>query len=181
MGLLFMFSSVVFGGIGLVLLALILVATSLCVVIFVYDLRHKIIPDGIVFSFMALGFIMLLLRHSAPLNTTAMLVNLISAFGVFFFFFALWFLSKGSWMGFGDAKLAFAIGLFLPWSDNISAIVFSFWFGAVFGLALMAYERLMHRHRTHSLQSELPFAPFMIIAFFLVLFTSLNVMELFTL
>lgn len=159
-------------------LVLTLIAASLLVVIFVYDLRHKIIPDGIVFALMGIGFIQLLLRHTTPFDAHGAGVDLLSALCIFMFFFSLWYFSKGAWMGLGDGKLALAMSLFLPWAQNLSAIIVSFWIGAVFGLLLMAYERLGSHKKGYSMKSELPFAPFMIIAFFIVLFTQLNLITL---
>ncbi|MFA6006818.1 MAG: prepilin peptidase [Candidatus Paceibacterota bacterium] len=196
-GILFVCSYLSAGEAGLLspnsqlLLVFNLIATCLLIIIFVYDLRHKIIPDGIAYAFIGLGFIMLILRNSTPFDTAGAIADIVSAILIFFFFFSLWYFSKGTWMGLGDGKLALAMSLFLPWAENLSAIIISFWVGAGFGLLLMAYERI-RAHKAvfwgpqktalcgkfHSMKSELPFAPFMIIAFFLVLFSQLNLFYL---
>jgi len=160
------------------LLILTLISASLLVVIFVYDLRHKIIPDGIVFGFIGVSFISLLLRHSDSLGYSGAIIDFVSAMVIFLFFFSLWYFSKGTWMGLGDGKLALGIGMYLSWPANLSAIIIAFWVGAVFGLLLIAYEHLSRKRNGHSMKSELPFAPFMIIGFFVALFMPIDLISL---
>jgi prepilin signal peptidase PulO-like enzyme (type II secretory pathway) len=65
-------------------------------------------------------------------------------------------------MGFGDVKLALGIGWLVGLAGGITVFFLSFWFGAIVGLLLMAASR------AHGMKSEIPFAPFMIIALFIV-------------
>ena len=73
------------------------------------------------------------------------------AFG---FFGGLWLLSRGSWMGFGDAKIAFSIALFLGWPGAIAGIVLAFWIGAVVAVGMLL-------SRQYGRKAEVPFAPFL--------------------
>jgi len=78
------------------------------------------------------------------------------------FFFLIFVVSRGQWMGFGDVKLAFLMGLLLGISNVLLALFSAFFFGAVAGLLLMVL-------RNKSLKSEIPFAPFLIAGTFVAL------------
>lgn len=179
-GLLFILIFTQFGSslAALPLLLAHLVIASLLVVILVYDFRHKIIPDGLVFAFVGLALLSGLLDFSL-----LRFVNHLLAGGLIFgFFYLLWRVSRGRWMGFGDAKLGLGVGFLLGLAGGISAIVFAFWIGAVVSLVLMGLSRALGRSRWRSrlsFQSEIPFAPFIILGLWLNLFFSLYVSNFF--
>lgn len=154
-----------------------LVWTSL-VVIFVYDVHHKIIPDlfsGLFFTG-ALGIALFRLYEGGIVSQFIHQILAMIILGLFFF--ALWFVSRGRWMGFGDVKLALGIGMYLGISRGLSAIAFAFWIGAAVALLRMAYgwlrarvgtKQLSSEENTLTMKSEVPFAPFLILGTFLAL------------
>ncbi len=152
-----------------------LLAALLCfyVAIFVYDLRHKIIPD--LFSYgaalIALALLALDWRSSGSLGY----LSLLSGPCLFLFFWFFWFVSRGRWMGLGDGKLALSVGWALGMSAGVSALLLSFWIGAAFTLALMAYQRIFHRSKALGMKSQVPFGPFMLVAFLAVLLFHLDI------
>jgi leader peptidase (prepilin peptidase)/N-methyltransferase len=79
------------------------------------------------------------------------------------FFFTIWFVSGGRWMGFGDVKLAILMGLLLGVNNVLVALFLAFFFGAIIGVITMAVGK-------KSLKSEIPFGPFLILGTFLALF-----------
>ncbi|MFA5291129.1 MAG: prepilin peptidase, partial [Candidatus Paceibacterota bacterium] len=103
--------------------------------------------------------------------------GIITALPLFF----LWTVSRGRWLGFGDVKLALGIGLLLGWELGLSALVLSFWLGAIIGLFLIAWGKtqLWRRGKSYTMKSEVPFAPFLILGFWLVFFLSINVLTFF--
>ncbi len=106
-GLLFLltfFTLVSSGQVNIFSITFLLIIMSIFVVISVYDIRHKIIPEGLVYGFILLSFIQLFFIPNVGIIDWL-------AGPIFFLPFAmLWFFSKGQWMGFGDAKLALGIG-----------------------------------------------------------------------
>jgi leader peptidase (prepilin peptidase)/N-methyltransferase len=111
----------------------------------------------------------------AILGMSVMSINNILAGPILFlFFWALWYFSKGTWMGFGDAKLALAIGLTLGFSRGITATILGFWIGAITGIVLMILSRSKWLRQKIGMKSEVPFGPFLIIGFFLSLFLNLD-------
>ena len=81
-----------------------LIVSSLLILIFVYDLKHYIIPDKIVYPAIAIALIF-------NFQKTTFGSSLLVGGGAALFFFLLWLVSRGKWMGLGDAKLAFLLGL----------------------------------------------------------------------
>jgi leader peptidase (prepilin peptidase)/N-methyltransferase len=156
---------------------------SLLVLIFVYDLRHKIIPDMFVFLFIGLSFATLFLgfdSFGALQFRVPSLVELTSGLILAFPFYFLWLVSDGRWMGFGDAKLALGFGWFLGLARGASAIILGFWIGAVVSLGLLLISGVSKKLQykkiagfvfpSLSMKSEIPFAPFLITGLLIVFF-----------
>jgi len=152
------------------------------IVIFVYDVRHKIIPDQLSFAFIALAFLNTIIFSPGTFAS-----HLLSALVLFLFFSALWFFSSGTWMGFGDAKLAIGIGLYLGLAQGVSAVVFGFWIGAVVALTtlgtrrvqkLFGTNRLRKSRKIITMKSEIPFAPFLILGILLALLLGSDIFSL---
>lgn len=169
-----------------ILVALYAIVVALLVVIAVYDLRHTIIPDEWVLGLCAAAVLILLYGGWGDLPMLA--THLLSGVGAFAFFGGLWLVSRGRWIGLGDAKLAFALAAIVGFPAAFSLIVFSFWIGAVVSLTLLALGR-MHKTGTTTLpflripltiKSEVPFAPFLILGFLAVLFFHANVFTILT-
>ncbi len=137
----------------------------------VYDFMHKIIPDGMVFAFDLLALALVFLNngfvHSFQMPG---LLNLFSGIVLFAFFGGLWLVSSGKWMGFGDAKLSLGIGWLLGISGGIFSIMLAFWIGALFSIGLLILEKLNLSNKKLTIKSEIPFAPFIIFAFFIEFF-----------
>ncbi len=141
---------------------------SLLLVIAIYDLRHKIIPDGLAFIFgmFALGgmFFFKSYEFFPHLPSGA---DFLSGVFVAAPFAALWFFSKGAWMGLGDAKLALGLGWLLGLSLTLSGLVIAFWSGAIVGLIMIAFKK-------QTMRSEIPFAPFLVFGSFVAFIFQLH-------
>jgi leader peptidase (prepilin peptidase)/N-methyltransferase len=173
-------TGVIFSGLflkfGLVsLLPLYLLIASILIAMSVYDFKHKIIPDGMVFVFIILSFAVLFLTH--PLNellSFPISLDLLAGPMLFAFFAFFWLVSGGKWMGFGDAKLAIGVGFLLGFSGGVYAIMIAFWIGAAVSLILILLQKIKIAKFKLSFKSEVPFAPFIILAVFIQLLTSWN-------
>ena len=173
------------------------------VVIFVYDLRHKIIPD--LFSFTAWGLSIVYVVAQALVSvipakagiqvyrawipafagmTTAgtwvttlfaVIPNILA--GLFFYaiIWAIWRLSKGRMIGLGDAKLLLTIGTLLGFVLALSAIFISVWIATVYAGYLLLKQYLNKKGKHITMKTEIPFGPFLIIGFLIVYFTQIDV------
>ncbi len=144
--------------------ALYFAIVSVLMVIVVYDLRHKIIPDIFSYFFAFLAMVLIMLHASVGIfDWWTLAAGPLLALPLFL----LWLVSGGRWMGLGDAKLTLGIGWMLGLNAGGAALVMAFWIGAIVGIALI----IVHRMR---LKSEVPFAPFLIAGTLIVFFTGLT-------
>ncbi len=171
-GILFLLIFLIFG-ITIMLPFYILIVSTL-VAISVYDIKHKIIPDGMVIFFDAIAFIFLLASHQFALFSPAAPIDFWAGLLLFAFFAFFWLVSRGKWMGFGDAKLALGVGWILGMSGGIFAVMLAFWIGAAASLIILGLQKLNISRLGLTIKSEIPFAPFIIFAFFLEFFTGWN-------
>lgn len=161
-------------------------AAALLVAIAVYDYHHTIIPDAWVLAFNGVA---LMFGFWAMLPQTIENWMLFLASGLFAALpiFTLWLVSRGAWMGLGDAKLALGIGWLLGPYWGVAAIFGGFVIGAVVSvfilLPLPYYMSFVKRFsqpqpfvwRTlfgkaaagFTMRSEVPFGPFLICSCFL--------------
>lgn len=141
---------------------------SLLLVISVYDLRHKVIPNALSLAFVILSFFSIFMSVTGPVVPTVL--ELFSGFFLALPFALISLGSKERLMGFGDVKLIFGIGYLLGLSSGIMAVLLSFWIGTAVALVLLLFRKF-----GFNLKSEIPFAPFLALGTFIVFITSINI------
>jgi leader peptidase (prepilin peptidase) / N-methyltransferase len=149
-----------------VLITAILIALALAglSIIFVYDLKYMEVPMGVMWSVIGLlllanGVMDLYDGLSGGVWESTTYFHALSAFVVFCFFFGLSYFSDETWMGYGDAFIAIAIGLLLGPFGSFFALLVAFCVGALGGIFLMFFKG-------KGLKSEIPFGPFLIFALY---------------
>ena len=157
-----------------------LLAACFLIVIFVFDLRYYIIPDKIIYPAIIINLIFNFFTPLDNLLSNGARFSIFNQFSIFnfqkfflqpllagagasFFFFLLWLISRGKWMGFGDVKLVFFIGLLLGWPNILVALFFAFFIGAIIGVIQIILGK-------KSLKSQVPFGPFLVTGTFLAVF-----------
>lgn len=161
-----------------------LIVMSLLVLITVYDFRHKIIPDLFSYTFAIVTFVAMFVQVGGAISLSSIylampeLSHLFAGIILAFPFYFFWLVSRGRWMGLGDAKLALGIGWFLGLSQGGTAIIYGFWIGAVVSVVILIVQKIISRmtHQSASLtmKSEIPFAPFLIAGLLIVYFFGYN-------
>jgi prepilin signal peptidase PulO-like enzyme (type II secretory pathway) len=167
-------------------LCLTLVLVSLLIVIAVYDIKHMVIPHELVCATLALAIVSVFGQMDFSFNTAQFLTHGLAATGASLFYATLWVVSKGRWIGLGDAKLAFPLGLMLLPAGSFSMVVLSFWIGATVSIVLLLLQKLSKSGKKHlpflriplTMKSEVPFAPFMLLAFLAVYLVAADVLTL---
>lgn len=128
---------------------------SSLVVLAVYDLRWSLLPDKILLPIIIpAGAILLgeVLIARAPWIAIGPILAAVVFGGGFYLLAAV---SKGKWMGGGDIKLAFVMGLLLGLQRTFVAMLIAFVSAAIIGIILIAAKRKSRR-------DAIPFGPFLI-------------------
>jgi len=160
---------------------------SLLIAILVYDIRHKIIPDALVYSAIGSALLIFLSSHipySVP-HASSLWLDLSGSLLLSAPFAALWYFSRGRAMGLGDAKLIFLFSPYLGFSAGLSAMLLGFWIGAVLSIAAILLKsvsalspklRGLKRHfKGLTMKTEMPLAPFLIAGLFIVYICGIDV------
>ncbi|OGZ31847.1 MAG: hypothetical protein A2V69_03755 [Candidatus Portnoybacteria bacterium RBG_13_40_8] len=140
-----------------------LVFSCFLLVIFVYDLKYSLVSDKVVYP----AVIITILYDIYLAVATGRFSILTSSFaaslvlGGFFLFLVL--ISKEKWMGMGDVKIGFLLGLFFGPLQLFAAVFLAFLFGALISLVLIIFKK-------KTLKSEIPFGPFLTGASFIIIF-----------
>jgi leader peptidase (prepilin peptidase)/N-methyltransferase len=129
---------------------------SLLLVIAVYDFKHKVIPDVFSFVFGVLAFVgLFFFTNYLFYPHIPSILEFLSGILLALPFAFLWLVSKGKWMGLGDAKISLGLGWLLGLSRLLSGTIIAFWSGAIVGIILVIFSK------KHGIKSEIPFAPFL--------------------
>lgn len=122
-----------------------LIIFSACAVIFISDCKYQIIPDSMI-GILTIGSFLWI-----GLSQPNVVAGILSAL----LFYSMWAFTRGRGMGFGDVKLAGALGYLLGFPMIVFALYGAFLTGAVVGVILIAV-------RSKTLKSKIAFGPFLI-------------------
>ena len=137
-----------------------LVAVVFLAALFLYDLKWALLPNVLVFPLIGIGVFWAAVYYSflapGPIAyiATGIIGGLASVAGLYG---ALYYISKGEWVGFGDVKLGIFMGLVLGWQQGLLAVVLAN--GIAF---LVIIPGLISGKLTR--KTRIPFGPFLIIA-----------------
>lgn len=147
----------------------------LLIVLTVYDLKHKILPDELSGLFAAASLIgAFCIRGQAIILHIPSIWHLLAGILIPLPFVILWYISKGRWMGLGDPKLMIGIGFLLGMSAGITAVLISFWLGAIVGILMLIFGSVFLK-KSVSMKTAVPFGPFLVLGTMITFFANLNV------
>lgn len=136
---------------------------AVMIVIFVYDLKYSLILDKVVYPAAVVAFLTIpLIYGEASLGHSLSFAILASAVGGGFFLLQ-YLLSGGKWIGGGDVKMGFLMGLILDIKGLLVALFFSYVIGALVGLGLIAAGK-------KTIKSQIPFGTFLAIGTIIAMF-----------
>ena len=146
---------------------------GLLFVVAVFDYRTQVIPDILLLSTAVLTVVYLVF------TTQDWLFHVGAAVVMAGLFYALWWFSRGQWIGLADGKLAGVIGLLLGFSQGFTALAFAFWVGAFVCLVLLGVTRV-GRWSKYSLSwhQAVPFGPCLVFGLWYVFVTGTNLFQL---
>lgn len=129
----------------------------------IYDLRWFILPDRIVYPLIGLALLEMVIRATVFGGGWRLVIA--AFWGVFFLaglFYSFYVISKGTWIGFGDVKLAVVLGLLV--GGPLMALLLIF-LASVFG-SILAIPLLIKGQARAT--TQIPFGPFLLVATILV-------------
>lgn len=153
----------VVNALSIINLIFLLAFTASLVIIYVYDLKHQIIPDEVIYPMLVLALLFVAINALSIGTFDFALDHVLTGLLAGAFFYTLALVSNGKWMGGGDIKLVTFMGLLLGWQGMLVALYVAFILGAlVGGFAILTKEK--------KLGSKIPFGPFLVIGTFVGLF-----------
>lgn len=167
---------------SVLLAVLFAILLQLSIVLVLYDSKHLILPAEYLNMLFVISLVTGIVRAVVVMNTSALDAVVFSVGGAVLVglpLFLLWLVSKGTWIGFGDVRLTFAMGALLGTSLGFSALVFSFWVGALVMLIVLFVQKLWKGKL--DMKSMIPFGPFLLLGMWLVLFVPIDLQTVYTL
>lgn len=127
-------------------------------VLFAYDAKWLLLPDRVNFLFIGLGLIMSTLAVVQADNTWGAIASVAASAAILSgLYFALYLISKGKWVGFGDIKLGLGLALLIAdWRIAFIALFAANFVGTLVVLPQLLRGRI--QRNTH-----VPFGPLLII------------------
>ena len=141
-------------GLSVLLVSRLLFACAM-IVLFVIDLRHRILPNVITLPGVVVGFVFSLFTEP---GWVASLVGLVAGGGVLLAVSEAYLRIRGEeGLGMGDVKMLGMIGAFLGWKLMLFTLVLSSFLGSLVGVAMIVAKK-------GDLKYALPFGTFLAIA-----------------
>ena len=130
--------------------------SAFLIIVFIYDLKYYLILDVVVIPAAILAFIFNMLLGVNPLS---MLLAAVVGGG---FFLIQYVVSKGKWIGGGDIRLGFLMGIILGWPQILTALFIAYVLGSLISVGLLLFSK---KH----MSDKVPFGTFLAIATFLTM------------
>lgn len=135
------------------------------IILFIYDLKWFLLPNSVMWPFLAgsgaVAAIYVIVSSQPIQQLVSMLLGALILSGLYL---ALWFASKGAWVGFGDVKLGLGLALLL--ADWQLAFLTLFLANAI-GTLLVVPGLITG---SLSKKAHIPFGPLLITGFFIALY-----------
>ncbi|OGY36131.1 MAG: hypothetical protein A3E36_00925 [Candidatus Andersenbacteria bacterium RIFCSPHIGHO2_12_FULL_45_11b] len=137
------------------------IAACVLLILIRIDMRAMILPDKFI---ILLGIIAIMLALLARHSFDDMALGLLAGVG---FLYALWAMTGGRGIGFGDVKLMIPFGILFGFHGVVTLLFTAFFIGGLVGLYLIGIKKAQAK-------TAIPFGPFLAIAaFFLMMIPDL--------
>lgn len=132
------------------------------IALLVYDLKWMLLPNKMVAVLTTSSLILTALLTVAGSGAVFVLEAIIGGVVFFGLFWGLFAVSKGKWIGGGDVKIAFALGLIAGSLQKTLLVIF---LASVLGTLVITPLLFSKKLKMHA---KIPFGPFLIIATIIV-------------
>ncbi|HMS30983.1 MAG TPA: prepilin peptidase [Candidatus Saccharibacteria bacterium] len=130
------------------------------VALVIYDLRWMIMPTSLIYVFDVLAVIFVTLLAISTKSWDVASSAVIGSIVIGGFFWIMYQISNGKWIGGGDVRYGFAMGAVLGWQKALFGLALASYLGTALVLVLL----IMGKYRK---KMRIPFGPFLITATYL--------------
>ncbi len=161
-----------FNSIEFVIFSMWLVLVTGLIALAVYDLHYMLLPTKMIYSLLILAIAMSVIRVVISSNPVSVLLNMLfGSLAIGGVFYALYAISKGKWIGGGDVRLGFLLGLLVSTPGRSFLLVFiASLIGSVVAVLLLSAKKIKPKNL-------IPFGPFLITALFIVQFWGQDILN----
>lgn len=152
---------------GALTFPLILLLVTCFLSLLIIDLEHTILPDSLL---VVLGIIVGLFLLLSPAQI--IFSHIFWGFLTFSFFLALYLVTRGRGMGFGDVKMSLVLGSFFGFPETLVWLFLSFLSGAVIGVLMLLFKKAR-------VGQPIPFGPFLLASAFVTIFFGEAILKLY--
>lgn len=144
-------------------------------VIFIYDLKNKLVPTNFTLILILVGLAFAAYRayyfnHFYGGMSTLFWLDIFSGILIALPFILIYYFSNKKGVGFGDILIYLGVGYLSGFVYGVSILLLSIWIAAAFSLIL-----LLKKPKKYNRKSQIPFAPFIILATLLVMFLQIDI------
>ncbi|MDR1970230.1 MAG: prepilin peptidase [Candidatus Nomurabacteria bacterium] len=145
------------------LFAVWLIIVTLMAALFIYDARWRLLPNKLLWPLVGVAIVFAILnntfvQHLGPINFLIQIgLAMLPVTGVYG---VLYLISRGKWIGLGDVRFGLVVGLLVNWLGAVLVLAGANMIGTLVMLPLLIRREL-------TMNSKIPFGPFLILATFL--------------
>lgn len=130
------------------------------VALVIYDIRWMIMPTSLIYAFDVIALILVALLSISTKSWDATSSAVIGSIVIGGFFWIMYQISNGKWIGGGDVRYGFAMGAVLGWQKALFGLALASYLGTALVLVLLILGKYRKKMR-------IPFGPFLITATYL--------------
>ena len=168
----YIFWPAIISGLQILIFSIWLLILTGLVALAVYDLRYMLLPTRLIYSLLFLAVVSSVIILLISKDPISIIINLL--FSTLIgggLFYILYMISGGKWIGGGDVRLGFLLGLLASSAARSFLLIFiASLIGAAVSIILISIKRLKRK-------SLIPFGPFLIVALFIVQFWGNNILS----
>lgn len=127
----------------------------------IIDIQHQLLPNRLMYPLGVLSLSYALLSALIQNDIHVLVSSAIGSLALFAFFYSIYQISKGRWIGGGDVRLVAVIGLLLGWQKGLLSILVASYL-AVAVIFVLIILRKYHK------KMLIAFGPFLFLATYLV-------------
>lgn len=135
-----------------------------------YDLKWMLLPNRLMYPLFAGAIGFTILRAAVYSDTSIIGSSVFGALLLGGFFYMLYQISEGKWIGGGDVRFGFVMGILLGWQQTLLALALASYIGTMIVLVLVVIKKYHKKMR-------IPFGPLLILGTIISFFWGQSIID----